>query len=137
MHQTRVSDLIMSGCEPPRGCWDLNSGSSEEQSVLLTTEPSLQLFFLRIFFFFKDRVSLYSPGCPGTHFCRPGWPRTQKSACLCLRVLGLKACTIPTQFLWIFFSPFQRQVSYPSTQESSPGNPLLGPVELKKKQFIQ
>ncbi|GAB1286801.1 Eukaryotic translation initiation factor 3 subunit J-B [Apodemus speciosus] len=32
------------------------------------------------------RVSLYSPGCPGTHSVdRCGdWPRTQKSACLCL-----------------------------------------------------
>ena len=26
----------------PCGCWDLNSGPLEEQSVLLTTEPSLQ-----------------------------------------------------------------------------------------------
>jgi hypothetical protein len=32
----------MDGCEPPCGCWDLNSGPSEEQSVLLTPEPSLQ-----------------------------------------------------------------------------------------------
>jgi len=32
----------MSGCEPPCGCWDLNLGPSEEQSVLITTEPSLQ-----------------------------------------------------------------------------------------------
>jgi hypothetical protein len=32
----------MDGCEPPSGCWDLNSGPSEEQSVLLTAEPSLQ-----------------------------------------------------------------------------------------------
>ena len=32
----------MDGCEPPCGCWDLNSGPSEEQSVLLTTGPSLQ-----------------------------------------------------------------------------------------------
>ena len=30
------------GCEPPCGCWELNSGTLEEQSVLLTTEPSLQ-----------------------------------------------------------------------------------------------
>ena len=29
--------------EPPCGCWKLNSGPLEEQSVLLTTEPSLQL----------------------------------------------------------------------------------------------
>jgi hypothetical protein len=32
----------MDGCEPPCGCWDLNSGPLEEQSVLLTAEPSLQ-----------------------------------------------------------------------------------------------
>jgi hypothetical protein len=32
----------MGGCEPPCGCWDLNSGPLEEQSVLLTTEPSRQ-----------------------------------------------------------------------------------------------
>jgi hypothetical protein len=31
------------GCEPPCGCWELNSGPLEEQSVLLTTEPLLQL----------------------------------------------------------------------------------------------
>jgi hypothetical protein len=30
------------GCEPPCGCWELNSGPPEDQSVLLTTEPSLQ-----------------------------------------------------------------------------------------------
>jgi hypothetical protein len=40
MHLKRVSDLIMGGCEPPCGCWDLNSGPLEEQSVLLPTEPS-------------------------------------------------------------------------------------------------
>jgi hypothetical protein len=38
----------------------------------------------------QDRVSLYSPVCPGTHFCRPGWPQTQKSACLCLPSDGIK-----------------------------------------------
>jgi hypothetical protein len=37
MHQKRVSDLITDGYEPPCGCWDLNSGPSEEQSLLLTT----------------------------------------------------------------------------------------------------
>ena len=39
---------IADGCEPPCGCWDLNSGPLEGQSVLLTTEPSHQTpkFFL-------------------------------------------------------------------------------------------
>jgi hypothetical protein len=32
----------MGGCEPPCGCWDLNSVPLEEQSVLLPTEPSHQ-----------------------------------------------------------------------------------------------
>jgi hypothetical protein len=40
--QKRASDLIMDGCEPPCGYWDLNSGLLEEQSVLLTDKPSLQ-----------------------------------------------------------------------------------------------
>jgi len=49
-HQKRASDPIMDGCEPPCGCWDLNSGPLGEQSVLLTSEPSLQPllpYFLR------------------------------------------------------------------------------------------
>jgi hypothetical protein len=41
-HQKRASDPITDGCEPPCGCWELNSGPLEEQSVLLTTEPSIQ-----------------------------------------------------------------------------------------------
>jgi hypothetical protein len=45
MYQKWASDLITDGCEPPCGCWDLNSGPSEEQSVLLTAEPSLQHLF--------------------------------------------------------------------------------------------
>jgi hypothetical protein len=41
----------MDGCEPPCGCWDLNSGPLEEQSVLLTAEPSLQPQEVIILFF--------------------------------------------------------------------------------------
>jgi hypothetical protein len=41
---------ITGGCQPPCGCWELNSGPLEEQSVLLTAETSFQsrsqLFFL-------------------------------------------------------------------------------------------
>jgi hypothetical protein len=38
----RASHLITDGCEPPCGSWELHSGPLEEQSVLLTAEPSLQ-----------------------------------------------------------------------------------------------
>ena len=39
--QKREPDLITDGCEPPCGCWELNSGPLEEQAMLLTSEPSL------------------------------------------------------------------------------------------------
>jgi hypothetical protein len=41
----------MGGYEPPCGCWDLNSGPSEEQSVLFPAEPSHQpsILFLLLF----------------------------------------------------------------------------------------
>jgi hypothetical protein len=41
-YQQRALDPITDGCEPPCGCWELNLGPLEEQSVLLTAEPSLQ-----------------------------------------------------------------------------------------------
>jgi hypothetical protein len=51
----------MDGSEPPCGCWDLNSGPLEEQSVLLTVEPSLQLrnelvFFFKIYFIYMSTL---------------------------------------------------------------------------------
>jgi hypothetical protein len=77
MHQKRESDLITDGCEPPHGCWDLNSGPSEEQLVLLTTEPSLQpsrsifylLYYLPSFIFWGHSLdyilvkSCFRPPC--------------------------------------------------------------------------
>jgi hypothetical protein len=40
-HQEKASHFRW-GYEPPCGCWELNSGPLKEQSMLLTTEPSLQ-----------------------------------------------------------------------------------------------
>ena len=40
-HHKKVSDPHKVGCEPPHGCWELNSGPLEEQPVLLTAKPSL------------------------------------------------------------------------------------------------
>jgi hypothetical protein len=42
-HQKRASGPITEGCEPPSSGWELNSGPLEEQTMLLTAEPFLQL----------------------------------------------------------------------------------------------
>jgi hypothetical protein len=48
----------MDGCEPPCGCWDLNSGPSKEQSVLLSPEPSLQPK-IYLFYVYKCFACMY------------------------------------------------------------------------------
>ena len=54
-HQKSALDPIKDGCEPPCGCWELNSVPLEEQSVLLTAEPSLQsqLYFILLIYLFS------------------------------------------------------------------------------------
>jgi hypothetical protein len=44
-------------------------------------------------FFFQDRVSLYSPGCPGTHFVDQAGLELRNPPASASQVLGLKACT--------------------------------------------
>jgi hypothetical protein len=46
--QKRASDHTRDGYESPCGCWRLNSGPLEEQTVLLTTKPSLQFQLLTL-----------------------------------------------------------------------------------------
>jgi hypothetical protein len=43
--------------------------------------------------FFKDRVSLCSPGCPGTHFVDQAGHELRNLPASASRVLGLKVCT--------------------------------------------
>jgi hypothetical protein len=60
----------------------------------------LSLFFICLsvclFLFFQDRVSLCSPGCPGTHFVDQAGLELRNPPASASRVLGLKACaTMP------------------------------------------
>jgi hypothetical protein len=43
-------------------------------------------------FFYQDRVSLCSPGCPGTHFADQSGLKLRNPPASASRVLGLKAC---------------------------------------------
>jgi hypothetical protein len=54
------------------------------------------MLFFKIFvclcFVFLDRISLYSPGCPGTHFVDQAGLELRNPPASASQVLGLKAC---------------------------------------------
>jgi hypothetical protein len=54
--------------------------------------------FVCCFLFFRDRVSLYSPDCPGTHSVDQADLELRNSPASASQVLGLKACaTMPSR----------------------------------------
>jgi hypothetical protein len=52
----------------------------------------LFLVFCFLFLVFRDRVSLCSPGCPGTHFVDQAGLELRNPPASASRVLGSKAC---------------------------------------------
>jgi hypothetical protein len=54
--------------------------------------------------FFWDRVSLYNPGCPGTHFVDQAGLALRNPPASTSRVLGLKACTTTPSSVFLFLS---------------------------------
>ncbi|EDL25189.1 mCG141959 [Mus musculus] len=62
------------------------------------------LFCLFVCLFFRDRVSLCSPGCPGTHFVdQAGLKlRNPPASASASQVLGLKACATMLGFITSF-----------------------------------
>jgi hypothetical protein len=51
---------------------------------------------------FRDRVSLYSPGCPGTHSVDQAGLELRNLPASASRVLGLKTCTTTAGFPFFF-----------------------------------
>jgi hypothetical protein len=56
-------------------------------------------------FVFQDRVSLYSPGCPGTHFVDQAGLELRNLPASASRVLGLKVCTTTPGLATHFCAP--------------------------------
>jgi hypothetical protein len=60
-------------------------------------------FFFFFFWFFQDRVSLYRPGCPGTHSVDQAGFKLRNPPASASQVLGLKACTTKPSTVLGFF----------------------------------
>jgi hypothetical protein len=61
---------------------------------------------------FRDRVSLYSPGCPGTHFVDQAGHELRNLPASASRVLGLKVCaTMPSTLSTLKFLQLKQQSS--------------------------
>lgn len=48
-----LKSRLTDSCELSYGCWQLNPGPMEKQSLLLTADPSLQPMSLQLSFFFS------------------------------------------------------------------------------------
>jgi hypothetical protein len=92
----------------------LNEERSEAQSQSWMLYVTMFFFCFLVFFFFfvlflvlvfRDRVSLYSPGCPGTHFVDQAGLELRDPPASASRVLGLKACAT-TPPLKIYLLPW-------------------------------
>jgi hypothetical protein len=70
----------------------------QRETVLLQGNPHLSfrksqaLFVCLFLFLFRDRISLYSPGCPGTHSVDQAGLKLRNPPVSASQVLGLKAC---------------------------------------------
>jgi hypothetical protein len=80
--------------------------------VLFIFSKIYYLFIFSIFvclfvFVFRDRVSLYSPGCPGTYFVDQAGLELRNPPASASWVLGLKACaTTPSYIIHLDYTPF-------------------------------
>jgi hypothetical protein len=59
--------------------------------------------FVCLFLVFPDRVSLYSPGCPGTHFVDQAGLELRNPPASASQVLGLKACATTSRPYYYYY----------------------------------
>jgi hypothetical protein len=88
-----------------------SSGTGRSDAcVLCSYKNKAQVSFLFLFFvlfvclFFRDRVFLCSPGCPGTHSVNQAGLELRNPPASVYRVLGLKACATTARLPGNFFN---------------------------------
>jgi hypothetical protein len=72
-------------------CNKLYTNVTNYHTQMYHSGPSENIFF-SFLVFFRDRVSLYTSGCPGTHFVDQAGFKLRNPPASASRVLGLKAC---------------------------------------------
>jgi hypothetical protein len=65
--------------------------------------PDIYLFIYLFILFFRDRISLCSPGCPGAHSVEQTGLELRNRPASASRVLGLKACATTAQLQTLFW----------------------------------
>jgi hypothetical protein len=88
---------------------------STQLSSSLTRLERIEIIILVLCFvlFFQHSVSLYSPGCPGTHSVDQAGLELRNLPSSASQVLGLKVC-ITTAWLFLYFYKFVLHLSHPS-----------------------
>jgi hypothetical protein len=87
------------------------------------------LLFQALFFFLggggvgflRQGFSVY-PWLSWNSLCRPGWPRTQKSACLCLPSAGIKGMRHHARLQALFLMMVLKHFNLPSSPPSTRGS---------------
>ena len=89
----RPGTEVTNDWEPPYGCWGLYPGPSAKAATALNCwaiSPAIkETLFLLVGLFFRDKVSLCSPGCPGT-FCLDHVGFKPRDPPVCLLSTGIK-----------------------------------------------
>jgi hypothetical protein len=67
-------------------------------NTFIANKMILCIFAMNNFFFFWDRVSLYSPGCPGTHSVDQAGLKLRNPPASASQMLELKACATTSSY---------------------------------------
>jgi hypothetical protein len=99
-YRTR-NDSKISASPGPSSAW-MTAHKAGNLDLIAQSSCKSFLFLFVCFVFvvvvvFRDRVSLCSPGCPGTHFVEQAGRELRNPSASASRMLGLKACaTMPS-----------------------------------------
>jgi hypothetical protein len=92
------SDIMFNDSLYLGGCSRRSMGRGFPDCPLgIKREAGSKVFFVFCFVFFRDKVSLCSPGCPGTHSVDHAGLELRSPPASASQVLGLKACTTTAQ----------------------------------------